>query len=130
MLEHKKENQKYSVIERNKIMELLFGLVVIIFSFIALLIGLMFALVGMLSPIWVPILIVLLVRRKKKKKAAESATTSETTESNATESTDASESAKNNPTTADELLKYKELLDAGVITQEEFDAKKKELLKL
>ena len=28
----------------------------------------------------------------------------------------------------DELKKYKELLDAGVITQEEFDAKKKELL--
>lgn len=83
----------------------------------------------LLSPIWVPILIVLLVRRKKKKKAAE-ADASETTESNATESTDASESAKNNPTTADELLKYKELLDAGVITQEEFDAKKKELLKL
>ena len=31
---------------------------------------------------------------------------------------------------ADELKKYKELLDAGVITQEEFDLKKKELLKL
>jgi pyruvoyl-dependent arginine decarboxylase (PvlArgDC) len=31
---------------------------------------------------------------------------------------------------ADELLKYKQLLDAGVITQEEFDAKKKELLGL
>lgn len=29
---------------------------------------------------------------------------------------------------ADELKKYKELLDAGVITQEEFDAKKKQLL--
>lgn len=29
---------------------------------------------------------------------------------------------------ADELLKFKELLDAGVITKEEFDAKKKELL--
>ena len=27
-----------------------------------------------------------------------------------------------------ELIKYKELLDNGVITQEEFDAKKKELL--
>lgn len=27
-----------------------------------------------------------------------------------------------------QLLKYKELLDAGIITQEEFDAKKKELL--
>lgn len=30
----------------------------------------------------------------------------------------------------DELKKYKELLDAGVITQEEFDAKKKQLLGL
>lgn len=29
---------------------------------------------------------------------------------------------------ADELMKYKELLDSGVITQEEFDAKKKQLL--
>ena len=29
---------------------------------------------------------------------------------------------------AEELKKYKELLDAGVITQEEFDAKKKQLL--
>ena len=31
-------------------------------------------------------------------------------------------------TNADSLLKYKELLDQGVITQEEFDAKKRELL--
>jgi predicted Zn-dependent peptidase len=31
---------------------------------------------------------------------------------------------------ADELKKYKELLDAGIITQEEFDAKKKQLLGL
>lgn len=31
---------------------------------------------------------------------------------------------------ADELKKYKELLDMGVITQEEFDAKKKQLLGL
>lgn len=31
---------------------------------------------------------------------------------------------------ADELKKYKELLEAGVITQEEFDAKKKQLLGL
>ena len=31
---------------------------------------------------------------------------------------------------ADELLKYKQLLDSGVITQEEFDAKKKQLLGL
>ncbi len=29
---------------------------------------------------------------------------------------------------ADELIKYKELLDSGVLTQEEFDAKKKEVL--
>lgn len=28
----------------------------------------------------------------------------------------------------DELKKYKELLDQGIITQEEFDAKKKQLL--
>ena len=33
-------------------------------------------------------------------------------------------------TNADELKKYKELLDCGVITQEEFDAKKKQLLEL
>ena len=32
--------------------------------------------------------------------------------------------------TADELLKYKQLLDSGVITQEEFDAKKKQILGL
>jgi len=31
---------------------------------------------------------------------------------------------------ADELRKFKELLDMGVITQEEFDAKKKQLLGL
>lgn len=37
--------------------------------------------------------------------------------------------ASNNQTTnADELKKYKELLDDGVISQEEFDAKKKQLL--
>ena len=29
---------------------------------------------------------------------------------------------------ADELKKYKDLLDSGIITQEEFDAKKKQLL--
>lgn len=42
-------------------------------------------------------------------------------------------SVKTNSTTigvADELKKYKDLLDAGVITQEEFDAKKKQLLDL
>ena len=31
---------------------------------------------------------------------------------------------------ADELIKYKELLDKGIITQEEFDAKKKQFLGL
>jgi hypothetical protein len=31
---------------------------------------------------------------------------------------------------ADEILKYKQLLDAGAITQEEYDAKKKQLLGL
>ena len=31
---------------------------------------------------------------------------------------------------ADELKKYKDLLDSGVITQEEFDEKKKQLLGL
>lgn len=31
---------------------------------------------------------------------------------------------------ADEILKYKKLLDDGIITQEEFEAKKKELLNL
>ena len=34
------------------------------------------------------------------------------------------------PSAADELLKYKDLLDKGILTQEEFDAKKKELLGL
>ena len=31
---------------------------------------------------------------------------------------------------ADELKKYKELLDSGIISQEEFDVKKKQLLGL
>nr|WP_243273388.1 SHOCT domain-containing protein [Paeniclostridium sordellii] len=31
---------------------------------------------------------------------------------------------------ADELLKYKQLYDAGVLTDEEFETKKKELLAL
>ena len=31
-------------------------------------------------------------------------------------------------TTAEDLMSYKNLLDSGAITQEEFDAKKKELL--
>ncbi|MBQ8651573.1 MAG: SHOCT domain-containing protein [Alphaproteobacteria bacterium] len=36
----------------------------------------------------------------------------------------------NQVSSADELKKFKELLDMGVITQEEFDAKKKQLLGL
>ncbi|WP_294359375.1 PH domain-containing protein [uncultured Clostridium sp.] len=36
----------------------------------------------------------------------------------------------NNTSAADELLKFKQLLDIGVLTQEEFDKKKKELLGL
>ena len=36
----------------------------------------------------------------------------------------------NNTSTAEELKQYKELLDSGVITQEEFEAKKKQLLGL
>ncbi len=35
-----------------------------------------------------------------------------------------------NPSNAEELKKYKELLDSGVISQEEFDSKKKQLLGL
>lgn len=37
---------------------------------------------------------------------------------------------QNQASDADELLKFKQLLDAGVITQEEFDAKKKQILGL
>ena len=33
-------------------------------------------------------------------------------------------------TEADDIVKYKDLLDKGIITQEEFDAKKKQLLGL
>lgn len=36
----------------------------------------------------------------------------------------------NNTSTTEELKKYKELLDSGIITQEEFNAKKKQLLGL
>ena len=36
----------------------------------------------------------------------------------------------NEPEYQDELKKYKELLDSGIITQEEFDAKKKQILNL
>ena len=42
----------------------------------------------------------------------------------------ANQTSNNAPSAADELKKYKELLDMGVITQEEFDAKKKQLLGL
>lgn len=35
-----------------------------------------------------------------------------------------------NLSTADEIKKYKDLLDEGIISQEEFDAKKKQLLNL
>lgn len=41
-----------------------------------------------------------------------------------------SSSITNQVSSADELKQYKELLDSGVITQEEFDAKKKQLLGL
>ncbi|MBQ3231259.1 MAG: SHOCT domain-containing protein [Clostridia bacterium] len=50
---------------------------------------------------------------------------------------DEAKQSKNSPATivqqtssADELLKFKQLLDAGIITQEEFDAKKKQILGL
>lgn len=36
----------------------------------------------------------------------------------------------NSSSAADEIIKYKKLLDAGIITAEEFEAKKKELLAL
>ena len=35
-----------------------------------------------------------------------------------------------NTSSADEILKYKNLLDNGIITQDEFEAKKKQLLNL
>ncbi len=38
--------------------------------------------------------------------------------------------AKTDISPADEIKKFKELLDSGIITQEEFDAKKKQLLGL
>ena len=41
-----------------------------------------------------------------------------------------SENAAGNLSAADELKKFKELLDMGIVTQEEFDAKKKQLLGL
>jgi len=45
-------------------------------------------------------------------------------------STDAQQNVAGAISSADELKKFKELLDSGVITQEEFDAKKKQLLGL
>ncbi|EXO53411.1 TPA: SHOCT domain-containing protein [Staphylococcus aureus] len=39
-----------------------------------------------------------------------------------------SNSEKMSFSVADELIKYKELLDVGVISQEEFDKKKQQLL--
>lgn len=41
-----------------------------------------------------------------------------------------SQSTVSNSSSADEIKKYKDLLDSGAITQEEFDAKKKQLLGL
>jgi uncharacterized membrane protein len=41
-----------------------------------------------------------------------------------------SSSATTNKSPADELKKYKELLDQGVLTEEEFATKKEQLLKL
>ncbi len=52
---------------------------------------------------------------------------------NTTTSTGTTPTTNTNSSTigvADEIKKYKDLLDAGVITQEEFDAKKKQLLDL
>ena len=42
----------------------------------------------------------------------------------------ATQSSMTSVTTADELKKYKDLLDDGVITEEEFQSKKEQLLKL
>ena len=41
-----------------------------------------------------------------------------------------SEVATQEQSAADEIVKFKQLLDSGIITQEEFDAKKKQLLGL
>lgn len=43
---------------------------------------------------------------------------------------DNSSTIVNQPSAADEIMKYKNLLDSEIITREEFDAKKKELLGL
>lgn len=41
-----------------------------------------------------------------------------------------SKNSSSSDSIAEEIKKYKELLDIGAITQEEFDAKKKQLLQL
>ncbi|MBE6660954.1 MAG: SHOCT domain-containing protein [Ruminococcaceae bacterium] len=46
------------------------------------------------------------------------------------ESAPAQQTTAQQSSPADELKKYKDLLDSGAITQEEYDAKKKELLGL
>ena len=46
------------------------------------------------------------------------------------ESEKSDEKSDNKPDSSDQIMKLKGLLDAGAITQEEFDAKKKELLGL
>ncbi len=51
-------------------------------------------------------------------------------QSKADDSTQTISKQDNSQSSADELMKYKSLLDSGVITQEEFDAKKKQLLGL
>jgi len=51
-------------------------------------------------------------------------------ESKRKENKSVSQAVENQYSTADELKKFKELLDSGVITQEEFDTKKKQLLGL
>lgn len=46
------------------------------------------------------------------------------------EATPASTIIENSTSSADEIRKFKELLDEGMITQEEYEAKKKQLLGL
>ena len=43
---------------------------------------------------------------------------------------DSNVQAQDQTSGADEILKYKNLLDAGIITSEEFEAKKKQILNL
>ena len=47
-----------------------------------------------------------------------------------TECTALPESSTNSISAADEIMKFKQLLDGGIITQEEFNEKKKQLLNL